>query len=155
MTQVEFRKASPRDELLQLMELDRQIFSIYPDDLFEADDWRRYKSYWMIVDGKTIGCSAFDLHVDYDGAPKQGCVYIASTGILPEFQNKGYGRKQKEWQIQYARKHKFRLIVTNMRASNERIISLNESLGFKQRELVSNYYTTPSEDAIVMELYLN
>ena len=71
---------------------------------------------------------------------------------MPEYQGKGFGRKQKEWEVEYARQNGFSSIVTNMRESNHRIIRLNEALGFKFRENVPDYYTLPVEAAIVMEL---
>ena len=79
---------------------------------------------------------------------------MASTGILPEFQGRGLGRKQKEWQVGYARDHGFSAIVTNMRKSNVKIKRLNESVGFKFRCLEADYYHEPDEAAVVMELSL-
>jgi ribosomal protein S18 acetylase RimI-like enzyme len=152
MSQIEFRKAILSDELAELQEFDRRIFGEFPADLFDAEDWSLYESYWMIVDGQKVGCAALELNVDYDGTPRPGCLYIASTGILPEFQGGGLGRKQKEWQIEYARQAGFSTIVTNMRASNTPIIELNRSLGFQQREINPDYYEAPDEPAIVMEL---
>jgi ribosomal protein S18 acetylase RimI-like enzyme len=102
----------------------------------------------------SVGCSAFQCNVDYDEEPKVGCLYVASTGILPEFQGKGLGRKQKEWQIEDARNHGFSVIATNMRQSNAPIIHLNQSLGFKFRTSEADYYHDPDEPAVVMELSL-
>jgi len=74
---------------------------------------------------------------------------------LPEFRRQGLGRKQKEWQIEYARKNGFTRIVTNMRASNAPIIALNKSLGFTILEMVpSGMYESSEEAAVVMELAL-
>jgi ribosomal protein S18 acetylase RimI-like enzyme len=39
-----------------------------------------------------------------------------------------------------------------MRKSNQRIIRLNEPLGFQPRLIEPGYYHDPSEDALVMEL---
>jgi Acetyltransferase (GNAT) family len=108
----------------------------------------------MIVDGRTVGCSAFLHDVDYDEQPRPKCLWIVSTGILPEIQGQGLGSMQKEWQIEYARQRGFELIVTNMRKSNTRIIRLNKKFGFMTRELVSGYYSDPEEAAVVMELKL-
>jgi [ribosomal protein S18]-alanine N-acetyltransferase len=67
---------------------------------------------------------------------------------LPEHRRKGYGQTLKEWQIVYAREHGFKVIVTNMRRSNDPIIALNEKLGFTTREISAEYYSEPDEDAI-------
>jgi len=109
------------DEIDALCEFDRRDFHAYPADLYSPETWRKLESYWMVVDGKTIGCSAFRFHVDYDGSPRRGTFYISTTGVLPEFQGQGFGRLQKEWQIGHAKENGFVRIVTCMRESNERI----------------------------------
>jgi ribosomal protein S18 acetylase RimI-like enzyme len=151
---VEFRKVIIPDEIEPLCEFDRIAFAPFPADLFDAEEWAEYESYWMISDGRTVGCSAFVHDVDYDEQPRPKCLWIVSTGILPEFQGQGLGSKQKQWQIEYARQRGFEMIVTNMRQSNSRIIRLNEKFGFTTRELVPGYYDDPEEAAIVMELKL-
>jgi ribosomal protein S18 acetylase RimI-like enzyme len=151
---VRFHRATLPGELNDLLEFDRRTFGAFPDDLFEPEDWSGCVSYWMFVDGIKVGCSAFQHNVDYDEEPRSGYLYIASTGILPEFQGRGFGKKQKQWQIEYARQNGFAMIVTNMRQSNTRIIRLNRSLGFKYRGLDAEYYHHPDEPAVVMELSL-
>jgi ribosomal protein S18 acetylase RimI-like enzyme len=151
---IEFRKAKIPEENEALCEFDRNVFGSFPADLFDPDEWAEYESYWMIVDGKNVGCSAFVPDVDYDDKPRPKCLYVVSTGVLPESQGQGFGEKQKEWQIEYARQRGFELIVTNMRESNSRIIRLNKKLGFAVRESVPGYYSDPDEAALVMELKL-
>jgi len=151
---IEFRKAKIPDELDALQQLDQKIFAEFPDDWFDIDDWREFESYWMIEDGIVVGCSAFIHNVDYDEAPRPGCLYIVTTGVLPEIQGRGLGTEQKRWQISYASAHGFTCIVTNMRRSNHRIIRLNRSIGFKDRIIVPDFYDGPAEDAVVMELAL-
>jgi GNAT superfamily N-acetyltransferase len=151
---VEFKKAIIPEEIESLCEFDRRAFHAYPNDVFTPETWSQCESYWMSIDGKTVGCSALKHNVDYDGRPRRNCLYILSTGVLPEFQNQGFGTMQKEWQIEYARHHGFAVIVTNMRQSNAKIIHLNQKLGFQIRKLVPNDYHDPDEPAIVMELQL-
>jgi ribosomal protein S18 acetylase RimI-like enzyme len=151
---IKFQKATLPGDLDDLLEFDHRTFGAYPDDLFEREDWSGCVSYWMFVNGIKVGCSAFQHNVDYDGAPRSGCLYIASTGILPEFQGRGFGKKEKQWQIEYAHRNGFAMMVTNMRQSNTRIIRLNRSLGFRYRGLDAAYYHNPDEPAVVMELSL-
>jgi ribosomal protein S18 acetylase RimI-like enzyme len=148
---VEFSKAIIPDEVEALYKFDHIAFESFPADLFDAEDWVQYESYWMIADGRTVGCSAFLHDVDYDEQPRPKCLWIVSTGILPDVRGRGLGAKLKEWQIEYARQRGFEFIVTNMRQSNSRIIRLNEKFGFKTRELVPGYYDDPEEAAVVME----
>ncbi|MBZ5520738.1 MAG: GNAT family N-acetyltransferase [Acidobacteriia bacterium] len=148
---LEFRKARIPEEIPALCEFDRRIFHEYPGDLFSAETWRHLETYWLIADGEIVGCSAFVHHVDYDESPRHGTLYIMTTGVLPEYRNRGYGKAQKEWQIEYARRHKFKRIVTNSRQSNTRMIALNQQYGFKIRGLAPNYYRNPVEAAVVLE----
>jgi GNAT superfamily N-acetyltransferase len=151
---ISFRKVKVPDEIEELCKFDRKAFANFPADLFDPEDWARYDSYWMIVDGQTVGCSAFVHNVDYDEQPRPHCLFIVSTGVHPEFQGRGFGTEQKKWQIEYARQYGFEVIVTNMRDSNARIIRINKKLGFVPRESVPRYYSDPEESAIVMELKL-
>lgn len=151
---VEFRKVVLPDEIDALCAFDRQAFAEFPGDLFSPEEWLQFESHWMIVDGVIVGCSAVVRNQDYDETPRPGALWIASTGILPEHRCKGYGKMLKRWQVDYAKKLGFRVIVTNMRQSNERIIRLNEKLGFTEREHSLDYYSEPTEDSVVMELQL-
>jgi len=151
---IEFRPAKLPDDLEALQKLDAQIFADYPGDLFTEEDWLLFDSWWMLEDGKVVGCAAFLADVDYDFSPRPGCLHIMTTGILPELRGRGLGRKQKEWQIEHARSLGFDVIVTNMRQSNHRMIRLNGSLGFRFRLIDPGYYKNPPEDAVVMELRL-
>lgn len=153
---VEFRRALVPVEIDALCDVDRRIFHAHPSDLFPREFWaERCEAYWMTVNGQIVGCSAFQLNNDHRGE-KRGCLYISSTGILPEFRRRGLGRKQKEWQIEYARKNGYSRIVTNMRASNAAIIALNKSVGFTVHEIVATgMYDSPDEPAVVMELTLD
>jgi len=151
---IEFRPAKLTDDLEALQRLDAIIFADYPGDLFSQEDWLLFDSYWMLDNGRVVGCAAFLANLDFDFSPRPGCIHIMTTGVLPELRGRGLGRKQKEWQIEYARSRGFELIVTNMRQSNLRMIHLNESLGFRFRQIAPGYYLDPPEDAVVMELRL-
>lgn len=115
---LEFSRAVVPEEIPSLCNLDRVIFGAFPDDLFPENYWTDLESYWVLVDGVRAGCIAFQHNVDYNEEVRQGSLFIASTGLLLEFQGRGFGNDIKEWQIRYARAHKFKHIVTNARESN-------------------------------------
>ena len=152
---VEFRKVIIPDEIQKLCDVDRKAFHETPGDAYLPEKWKECESYWVIRDGEIVGCSAFEPNRDYDGRPRPGCLYVSSTTVLPEFQGQGFGTWQKEWQIDFALKNGFKRIVTTMRQSNTRIISLNEKFGFTRQSTVPRYYINPDEDGIVMELDLS
>lgn len=151
---IEFKKAVLPDDLEALLAMDLRIFGKYPADLFTAEVWEELETYWMISDGVRIGCSSFIHNADHDGRSKPGTLYIMTTGVVPELQGRGFGRKQKNWQITYAKERSFSRIVTNTRQGNQRMIALNRKLGFREIGMVPDYYEEPQENAIVMELQL-
>jgi ribosomal protein S18 acetylase RimI-like enzyme len=156
--ELEFRRADVEKELRRLREFDRRIFPAA--DLFPASYWRECEVWWMIVAGRRAGCCAFQRGVEFrddlDGCdpPSEHTLYISSTGILPSFQGRGYGRLMKAWQVAYAQHHGFRRIVTNTRASNEAMIALNLQFGFRIVRTTPGYYAGPVEATIVMDRIL-
>lgn len=152
-TMAEFKKVIVPQEIKALCDFDRWVFHRHPQDLFDPEDWNLFKSYWVVADGQVVGCTVLMHDVDYNEKPRPSCLYIVSTGVLPEFQRKGFGTQQKAWQIQYAKNHGFTTIVTNMRESNQEIIRVNEKFGFTVRGTDRNYYDD-GEMCVVMELDL-
>ncbi len=152
---IEFRKVVVPEELDLLREIDQRVFSAFPADLFSEEEWAEFESYWMIVDGKIIGCSAFLRDMDFNNEPRSGCLHIMTTGILPEFRRRGFGAKLKQWQIEFAKQQGFRMIVTNTRESNHAMIQLNLKLGFVIRGSAPDFYIEPDEPTVVMELQLD
>jgi GNAT superfamily N-acetyltransferase len=131
---ISFRQATlPRDRGA-LIAFDRAVFG---SDAFFPEQWDQYEAYWMSVDGRRVGCCAFKRHTDFshtpDGTdpPRRGSLYIVSTGILPQYERKGFGQRFKRWQIAWARRRGFTRIVTNSRCSNRAMIRLNQKVGFK------------------------
>jgi GNAT superfamily N-acetyltransferase len=156
----QFRKAVLSEELKLLVAFDHKVFR--KADWFKRSEWKSYESYWMTVDGVAVGCCAFQHHVDFhegqekENPPLRGSLYIATTGILPDCQYKGFGRLLKSWQIAYASRNGFTRIITNHRASNHQMIELNKKFGFKiiRRPKADYYEEDPPEPTVVMELKL-
>jgi len=157
---VEFRKAVIPDEISELLAFDRKVFP--KADLFDEEDWMRDDSYWMLVDGAKIGCCAFqanrdfreDIRKDQRNLPRKGSLYITTTGILPSFRSRGFGKLFKVWQITYATFRGFNRIVTNCRMRNATIVGLNQSLGYRFVRATPRYYSGPTDATVVMELKL-
>ncbi len=95
-----------------------------------------------------------DIREDRANPHRAGSLYIASTGILPAFQKRGFGQLFKSWQIAYARNHSFTRLVTNTRKSNAAMIALNRKFHFRTVRTTSRYYSDPVEATVVMELLL-
>ncbi len=155
---LEISKAVLPANLRSLTAFDHLVFS--KSDWFPREAWTTYDSYWMRLDGRKIGCCAMQEHVNFqddvhaDDAPREGSLYIASTGIHPDFHGMGFGRLLKNWQVSYARYRGFERIVTNTRKSNAAMIALNRKFGFRIIRTTPRYYSNPVEPAVVMELTL-
>lgn len=156
----QFRQAILPNEIRSLMAFDRRVFP--QSDRFDAAYWKICEPYWMVVDGIKVGCCAFERHVDFqddlngDGVnPRlRGSLYISTTGILPKFQGKGFGRLLKSWEVSFARYHSFHRIVTNTRRRNTKMIELNRRFGFRVIRTTPRYYSDPADSTVVMELML-
>ena len=156
----EFRKARTGDELASLLTFDRKVFSAA--DRFPVEYWKRVHSYWMLIDGVKAGCCAFEKNVDFQEDQREdgmnprlpGSLYIATTGILPRFQGRGFGRLLKSWQIAYAIDDGFDRIVTNTRRRNKAMVHLNKSFRFEVIRVTPRYYSEPTDATVVMELLL-
>jgi ribosomal protein S18 acetylase RimI-like enzyme len=145
--ETEFRKAEVEKELRRLRAFDKLVFPAA--DVFPASYWRECDVYWLLVEGKRVGCTALQRE-----AGDEKTLYIASTALLPEWQGQGLGPLMKAWQIAYARRNGFQRIVTEARAGNTRMIRLNKSFGFRIARRVKGYYFEPEETAVVMERLL-
>ena len=154
----EFRRANLPDELRALTAFDRKVFP--KADWFAAEDWKRYESWWLIVNGAKAGCCAFEPNADFQEDQGKSnpflkdSLYISSTGILPRFQGFGLGALFKAWQVAYARRHRFTRIVTNTRKSNVAMIRLNQKFRFRLVRISPGYYRHPPEPTVVMVLDL-
>jgi GNAT superfamily N-acetyltransferase len=138
--------------------LDSKIF--LPADCFDDPEmWKEYITFWIVADEQVVGSIALGQNLEFGGdwgtdKPSPGCVYLASTGILPEFQRKGIGNFVKQWEIDWARSHGFTRISTHCRKSNAGSLRLNTKFGFRVIGEVADYYEDPVEPTIVMELVL-
>lgn len=144
----EFRRAAFPADLRALQAFDKKVFP--KSDVFPAKYWKQCEPYWLLIDGVKAGCCAFDKHTSH----AEGTLYVTTTGILPRFQRKGLGQLMKQWQIAYARRHRFTRIVTTTRKSNAAMIALNRKFHFKTVRTIPGYYAEPTEPALVMELLL-
>lgn len=158
----EFRRAIIPEELRSLVSFDHKAFHKYPGDWFDQDAWRIYEAWWMILGKRKIGCCAFARHIDFtediypdkENPRRRGSLYVASTGVLPDFRAMGFGNLMKAWQLSYAQHLGFTRIVTNTRKSNKAMIKLNTKFGFRIIRTTPGYYAEPREATVVMEFTL-
>jgi GNAT superfamily N-acetyltransferase len=154
----EFRRVDAQAEIANLLSFDREVFPAA--DRLDAGYWMELESYWVLIDGVTAGCCAFQQDVDFqediDGVnpPTAGSLLLATAGVLPQFRRSGLGQMILCWEICYARHHGFRRMVGNMRAGNRAIIELTRKLGFHVIRTTPAYYSGPVDATVVIELVL-
>ena len=140
---IEFRKAKP-SEIRSLMIFDRKAFAEYPADWFDRKYWEACESWWMIVNGRKVGCCALEA--------SKTTLYIASTAILAGYRGRGLGTIFKAWQIGFAQARGSRRIMLHTRRSNSAMIRLNRKFGFTVARTIARYYRDPDEPGLFMEL---
>lgn len=77
---------------------------------------------------------------------------ITNIATHPSCRRQGYGRAILEALIKYAKNNRLVSISLEVRESNEAAISLYRSLGFKVEGKRKDFYTKPTEAALVMIL---
>lgn len=79
--------------------------------------------------------------------------YVTNIGVLPEFRNKGIGKKIVKKLIDFSTKKSLSFLSLEVRCSNYVAIKLYSDLGFSEVGLRKNFYSNPKEDAKIMTRY--
>lgn len=80
--------------------------------------------------------------------------YIANVAVLPAYRNKGFGLRLVENAISIAREKQCSFITLEVRVSNAPAISLYGKCGFESVGERKNFYSSPTENALIMTRYL-
>ena len=80
--------------------------------------------------------------------------YITNVAVSPDCRRQGIGRALIEELAQRARAQGLSFVTLEARASNAPAIALYEGAGFVHVGVRKNFYTAPSEDAVLMTLFL-
>ena len=80
--------------------------------------------------------------------------YITNVAVSPDCRRQGVGRALIAELVQRARAQGLSFVTLEARASNAPAIALYEGAGFVRVGVRKNFYTAPTEDAVLMTLYL-
>lgn len=80
--------------------------------------------------------------------------YITNVAVSPDCWRQGVGRALIEELARRARAQGLSFVTLEARASNAPAIALYEGAGFGRVGVRKNFYTAPSEDAVLMTLFL-
>ncbi len=75
---------------------------------------------------------------------------ITTIGIDPHYQRRGLGRALLEAMIDFALQQDCQVMSLEVRISNQKALSLYQSLGFQTKAIRKNYYQDNHEDAYLM-----
>lgn len=98
-------------------------------------------------DGKVLGYGGSHIAVDE--------CYIDNIAVASAFRGEGIGKALTQKLIENARKKRCAFISLEVRVSNLVPVSLYEKLGFVTLGRRKNFYSHPTEDALIMTLYFS
>lgn len=77
---------------------------------------------------------------------------ITNIAVHPDYRGMGYGKAVTMALIKHAKASRLANITLEVRASNATAVGMYRKLGFAEVGKRKNFYTRPTEDAIIMEL---
>lgn len=95
-----------------------------------------------IVDNEIVGYAGMH-HIIDEG-------YVTNIAVLPAYRRRGVARALTEALLQYGVQNGLRIVTLEVRESNIAARELYKSLRFNDVGRRVNYYSRPSEDAILM-----
>ena len=134
------------DALEGVAELEKLCFS---------QPWSKKSLELLLNDGIGVGmvCRQDGIVCAYGGmlcAVDEG--QITNVATHPDFRRSGYGNAVVEALIKYAKNNRLDSISLEVRESNAAAIALYSSFGFKVEGKRKDFYTKPTEAALVMVL---
>ena len=82
-------------------------------------------------------------------------VHITNVAVRPELRRQGVARSLLRTVLDDTRRRRFKIVVLEVRPSNQHAVSLYESFGFRVVGRRRGYYYDTGEDALVMEVGLH
>lgn len=134
--------------LQEIADIEKEIFST-PWSLKNITDTFKNKNNCFFVakdfeSGETAG------HICLETVLDEGI--LTSVAVKEKYRNKGIAKKLMDSFIDEAKNRNIAFINLEVRASNAPAIALYEKYGFEKVGTRKNYYSKPTEDALLMML---
>jgi [ribosomal protein S18]-alanine N-acetyltransferase len=81
-------------------------------------------------------------------------LHLLNVAILPEERRRGHARRLIEHMLDFARQSSCRVVMLEVRRSNEAALAMYRNFGFSSVGMRPGYYADNNEDAILMNLPL-
>ena len=137
----------PMDEchLDAAAELERRCFSRpWSREMLREELTQEFALYLAAVDGKGTLMGYVGAHLAADEAA------INNVATAPEFRRQGVGETLLRRLIEIGRERGARHFYLEVRQSNDPAMALYTKLGFRELGLRKNYYSDPTEHAVIM-----
>jgi [ribosomal protein S18]-alanine N-acetyltransferase len=136
------------EDLDVIVELEKVLFS-QPWNLasFEYELEQPYSESYVVVCGDRI-VAYFMMWSLLDE------MHVLNIAVIPEYRRKGIARWLLEMFIEKSQQNHIRIIHLEVRESNVGAIRLYEKIGFKNVGRRRNYYSEPTEDALLMSYFI-
>ena len=148
MFDFEVKKMEER-HLEQIERLEKLCFSVPWSKALLKEEISKQNSNFLVAESNgnvVLGYVGFNFVVD------EG--YITNLAVFPEYRCNGIAEKLLKKVIEFARSLNLKFVSLEVRKSNVTAISLYERLNFLNVGIRKNFYSLPSEDAVIMTLYL-
>lgn len=135
-------------DIQQIAKLEKQCFSEpWSENSLKEELTNKTARFYVLLSGEKL--------LGYIGANNIcGEVYITNVAVDEEFRSKGYGRKLVDHLVKRAEEETALFVTLEVRESNEKAIRLYEKCGFKRAGERKNFYSKPTENALIYTLIL-
>lgn len=140
------RKAGPLDlESIVFLELSCFPWEAWPEKVFARELTSRSALYLLAEDdGGAAGYISCWLR------ERESYAHITSLAVLPAAQRNGIGTALLDELIVRCQSEGIRSFRAETRLSSQHVIALFKEFGFQESGILSGYYTSPNEDAVLL-----
>lgn len=135
-------------DIKEIAELEKECFSEPWSELSLKDELTNETArFYVLRDNEKL--------LGYIGANNIcGEVYITNVAVNSACRGKGYGKKLVNHLLKQGKLEKALFVTLEVRESNEKAISLYEKCGFRKIGERKNFYSKPTENALIYTYYL-
>ena len=135
-------------DIQEIAELEKECFSEpWSEDSLKDELTNETARFYVLRDNEKL--------LGYIGANNIcGEVYITNVAVSGACRGKGYGKKLVNHLLKQSELEKALFVTLEVRESNENAISLYEKCGFKKIGERKNFYSKPTENALIYTYYI-
>ena len=131
------------DHIKDIANLEKVCFSTPWSAETIADAYKTGTKFFVAIkDKKVLGYVGISAIID------EG--YITNIAVFPEYRKMGVGTALLEYLFDFAKEKELSFISLEVRQSNSNAIALYKKLGFLEEGKRKNFYSSPSEDALIL-----